>query len=192
MLRLGIHLVTSEGVSCFWNALRQSSIHVVALVVVAAPSHAGTPPESPKARATRLAQYDQWTREAANRSRIDWLLVKAVRIKESFNDPNYISTTGAVGLMQLMPCGGGRMFVTTNYRNFLRARRNGRGRISGKTHRVWAQAYQRDLQRLIARTRPPELFRLDTSPTFGYFRAEDYFLGAAALSACSRWRTSSK
>jgi soluble lytic murein transglycosylase-like protein len=112
-------------------------------------------------RAARLARYDRWTREAAARSRIDWLLVKAVRIKESFNDPNYISTTGAVGLMQLMPCGGGRMFVTANYRNFLRARRNGRGRSKGKPHSVWALAYRRDLQRLVARTRPPELYRKD-------------------------------
>ncbi len=104
-------------------------------------------PQKPQPDAATLERFDAWQRAAAKEAKIDWLLAKAVRIKESFNDASYVSTTGAVGLMQLMPTSGGRMHVTRNYHLFKRARAEG-GRAAGKPSSHWALAYRRDLERL--------------------------------------------
>jgi soluble lytic murein transglycosylase-like protein len=107
-------------------------------------------PESQKPQPSPevLARYDAWQRDAARRADIDWLLAKAVRIKESFNDARYVSTTGAVGLMQLMPTSGGRMVVTRHYQLFLRARAARDKLADGRPAAHWALAYRRDLERL--------------------------------------------
>lgn len=117
--------------------------------------------EAAEERTVRLARYDRWQREAARRIGLDWLLAKAVRVKESFNDPSYISTTGAVGLMQLMPTSGGRMYVTTNYRSYLRAKRSPTRRHRGRKHGHWAKRYRQDLNRLLEKTPQDKLNKID-------------------------------
>ena len=110
------------------------------LLLVAPPAAADA--QKPQPDAATLARYDAWQRAAAAAVKLDWLLAKAVRIKESFNDAGYVSTTGAVGLMQLMPTSGGRMFLSRNYHRFVQAR--ARREPSAR----WAAAYRRDLERL--------------------------------------------
>ncbi len=114
-----------------------------------------------KANKARLAQYDVWQREAAKKHKVDWLLAKAVRVKESFNKPNYVSTTGAVGLMQLMPFGAGKMLRTRNYDNFMAARRSKTRRHRGKHHTHWAAVYRLDLQRLHQKLPHQKLIKVD-------------------------------
>lgn len=128
------------------------------------------PTQSGKPRPT-TAERDRWDlvmRKAAAKRGFDWLLAKAVRIKESFDDPWYVSTTGAVGLMQLMPPAargrirGGRLYVTAAYRAFLRARRSRGRRYQGRSSRQWGRLYQRELQAQVARLSPAALARLDS------------------------------
>lgn len=114
-----------------------------------------------RAVAKRLARYDRWQQEAARAAGIPWLAGKAVRIKESFNDPDFISTTGAVGLMQLMPLGRGKMYLTPNYRAYRAARAAANRRYRGKRASHWALAYQQDLRRLLATTPRQRLYKLD-------------------------------
>jgi soluble lytic murein transglycosylase-like protein len=128
----------------------------IALLLVLAASPALAAPEArPQPPPETLALWDSWQREAARRAEIDWLLAKAVRIKESFNDAGHVSTTGAVGLMQLMPTSGGRMLVTRNFHRFMQAR------AEGKRGTAWALAYQRDLQRARDSLPIERLVRLD-------------------------------
>jgi lysophospholipase L1-like esterase len=106
----------------------------------------------PRPDAHTLRRYDRWTRQAAKRYGIDWLLAKAVRLKESFNDPVFVSTTGAVGLMQLMPIGKGRQYLTASYRAYLAARKNRpKRRFRGKSARQWGLLYQKELLQLVER-----------------------------------------
>ena len=125
------------------------------VVVAAGPAALAAPGPKPQPPPETLALYDAWQRLAARRAKIDWLLAKAVRIKESFNDARYVSTTGAVGLMQLMPTSGGRMLVTRNYHRFMQAR------AEGKRGATWALAYQGDLQRARDSLPHERLVRLD-------------------------------
>jgi soluble lytic murein transglycosylase-like protein len=130
------------------NLWRESVLAAASLVVLLAGLAALAEPTKPQPDAETLARFDAWQRAAAQRAKIDWLLAKAVRVKESFNDASYVSTTGAVGLMQLMPTSGGRMYVTRNYHLFKRARASPGGRALGRPSAHWARAYQRDLVRL--------------------------------------------
>ena len=123
-----------------------------------ATAQAADPPDP--YRGAVLAWYDLCQRRAAREAGIDWLLAKAVRVKESFHDASYISETGAVGLMQLMPTGG-RMYITPSYRAFLAARRAPDRRHRGKRDREWAEAYRRELSALLRATPQQELRRLD-------------------------------
>lgn len=136
------------------------------LGVAASPPPTARPSKKPtqsghaRPRAATLAQYDAWQRKAAKRWNIDWRLAAAIRIKESFNDPYYVSTTGAVGLMQLMPAGK-QFFSTRNYRNFLRARRHASRRYRGRSSRQWGLSYQQDLLQLVKRSSLEELEQRD-------------------------------
>jgi soluble lytic murein transglycosylase-like protein len=129
------------------------------LLLPGARSAAGEHPDP--YRGPEIAWYDHCQRRAAREAGIDWRLAAAVRIKESFNDPDHISTTGAVGLMQLMPTGGGRMYVTRSYRGFVQARRAADRRHRGRRDDEWAAAYQAELQRLVRTTTTRRRIRLD-------------------------------
>ena len=107
-----------------------------------------------------LERYDRWHRAAAKRHGLDWKLAAAVRIKESFNDPNRVSTTGAVGLMQLMPAGG-RTHTTTSYQNFIKARRASNRRFGGKSSKHWGLLYRAELLGLVRELPYIELIRRD-------------------------------
>jgi soluble lytic murein transglycosylase-like protein len=139
-------------------------MHRLVLVVVwlplSTPQALAADPPDPH-RGAVISWYDVCQRKAAREAGIDWLLAKAVRVKESFHDASYISTTGAVGLMQLMPTGGGRMYVTASYRAFIAARRAPDRRHKGKRDREWAEAYRRELFALLRRTPQQKLRRLD-------------------------------
>lgn len=137
--------------------------YCLALMILCCPGPGIAQPrkEDPVRRVARLAQYDTWQKEAGRRHRLDWLLAKAVRVKESFNDPVYVSTTGAVGLMQLMPFGSGKIHRTRNYHNFIEARRSKTRRHLGKHHRHWAAAYRQDLRRLLAKHSQARLIKID-------------------------------
>lgn len=124
----------------------------------------------------RAKKWDLWTKELAKTHGIPWRFAKAVRIKESFNDPLFISTTGALGLTQLMPrkikvvdiafCKKKRatlnaqQYITENYHNFLRARKANDRRYQGKKSRHWGLAYQNDLKNLLMKHRTFEQIRL--------------------------------
>ena len=110
---------------------------------------------------SRLAQYDAWQLLAAQRHELDWLLGKAVRIKESFNLHLSVSSTGAVGLMQLMPTYRGKAFRTKNYHRMIRARRSATRSHRGKGHRYWSRAYQHDLNQLVRSTPQHLLYARD-------------------------------
>jgi len=117
--------------------------------------------EEPEFRGALSAWYDRCQRQAGRDAGIDWLLAKAVRVKESFDDAAHISTTGAVGLMQLMPTGGGRMYVTASYLAFIEARRSPDRRHRGRRDRQWAEDYRRELLLLLHSTPQQRLVRLD-------------------------------
>jgi soluble lytic murein transglycosylase-like protein len=153
-------------------------------LALAAPPRAagpGTPRRSPNPETTQPTQsgkprpssaerdrWDRWMQQAAKRRGFDWLLAKAVRIKESFDDPWYVSTTGAVGLMQLMPpaprsrIAGGKLHITAAYRAFLCARRSRGRRFQGKTSRQWGRRYQRELRAQVSRLTTAALAKLDS------------------------------
>jgi soluble lytic murein transglycosylase-like protein len=147
---------------------------VVSSAILASEARAGTPPGFVTSRASdkptqsgiprpgleTLKQYDAWQQEAARRARIDWLFAAAVRIKESFNDPNRVSSTGAVGLMQLMPAGG-RVHRSRHYRAYLQARRSPDRRYAGKRDIEHGRAYQRELIELVKTNPYDRLVALD-------------------------------
>lgn len=144
-------------------------LFAAAAAATAAPSRSPNPPTTqptqsgqPRPSLAERDRWDGWQRAAARRSGLDWLLAKAVRLKESFDDPRYVSTTGAVGLMQLMPVGGGqRQYLSINYQNFRRARRATGRRYGGRTSRQWGLRYQAELLAFARRLTEPELVRRD-------------------------------
>lgn len=140
------------------------------------------PTETAEQRTARLAQYDVWQKAAAARYGIPWLLAKAVRVKESFNDPVHVSTTGAVGLMQLMPFGAGKIHRTANFRHYLRARRSKSGRHRGHRHTHWAAAYRQDLQQLQRKKTHAQLILIDQrfDPRWNIVRGTAYLAGIRA------------
>lgn len=112
-------------------------------------------------RVFRTTAYDIWQIEAANEYGVDVLLAKAVRVKESFDESDLVSTTGAVGLMQLMPTSKGTMYTTENYKNYVRAARRKDRMWNGKKHRDWAALYQADLETFRDATPLDELVKRD-------------------------------
>ena len=73
---------------------------------------AGTPRVAPQDRdPARFTRYDAWIREAATLYHLPMELVRAVIKVESDYDPRAVSSSGARGLMQLMPETAGHMMV---------------------------------------------------------------------------------
>ncbi len=156
------------------------TIAVFAVLTIDSTSATSAPRHSPNPATTQSTQsgkprpttatmnrWDRWTQNAAQRHGFDWLLAKAVRLKESFNDPHYVSTTGAVGLMQLMPPSKpsrkspSPIYVSRSYRNFLRARRARRHRAGGRSSRQWGHIYQLELQAFIRSLSQKDLIARD-------------------------------
>ena len=152
----GIMLAAAIGIGCeiqprasVEQFLREQRLQTVAAMVI------------DPGRMFRTTAYDLVQREAANEQGIDVLLATAVRIKESFDNSDLVSATGAVGLMQLMPTSSGTMYITDNYHNYLRARQQKNRTWNGKKHRTWASLYQADLETLRDTTPLDELVKVD-------------------------------
>lgn len=100
--------------------------------------------------------------DAAEREQVDVCLAQAIYAIESVFGPYYISSTGAVGLMQLMPRDGS--FITENYAHYEQARKTKERSYRGKTVEEWATAYQIDLIILLGQQSRdlPTLYRIDS------------------------------
>lgn len=73
---------------------------------------AGTPQVAPSDKdPSRFARYDEWIREAGALYQIPAELIRAVIKVESDYDPRAVSSSGARGLMQLMPATAESMLV---------------------------------------------------------------------------------
>ncbi|MCB1314695.1 MAG: transglycosylase SLT domain-containing protein [Leptospiraceae bacterium] len=115
-------------------------------------------------------RIDNWLRTEAEKQGIDWIIAKAVLIKESHYGPANVSSTGAVGLMQLMPRRGSH--TTPAYEAFMKARRQPRAADglryhAGKSAPDWGRIYQRELIDLHEKHRlspqlMEELYSIDT------------------------------
>ncbi|MEO0896952.1 MAG: transglycosylase SLT domain-containing protein [Bacteroidota bacterium] len=92
--------------------------------------------------------WDSLLIRLAEEKDIDWMLAKAIVIKESHMDAYYLSYAGAAGLMQLMPREGS--FINSSYRNYLavrkQKRKTGVNSLNGKSDREWASLYVSELQ----------------------------------------------
>ena len=112
---------------------------------------------------TTNPSYDKMQQEAAEFYDIDWLLAKAVRIKESHDNPYLISNVGAVGLMQLMPREGS--WTTSSHENYLKARkkslRNAERTYEQKSYLEWGETYQDDLESIVSSSPKDELYKKD-------------------------------
>jgi len=111
-------------------------------------------------------RLDSVLQELAMEQALDWMLIKAIIIKESHFDSQFISTAGAVGLMQLMPRKGS--FISPNYKAYQQARKqkraaNGVRYYRGKSIHNWANAYIRELDSLKNRyqTQLSQLYQAD-------------------------------
>ncbi|MEL6696559.1 MAG: transglycosylase SLT domain-containing protein [Bacteroidota bacterium] len=118
-------------------------------------------------------QYDQEIQEIAEIHTIDWMLIKAVIIKESHFNEQFISTAGAVGLMQLMP--RERSFVSQAYRNYVQSRRQKRNSLGeriyqGRKDTEWAADYVKELEAFRTQYQEdhPALYEIDArfNPTW--------------------------
>ncbi|MEL6672797.1 MAG: transglycosylase SLT domain-containing protein [Bacteroidota bacterium] len=111
-------------------------------------------------------QYDEEIKNLTQAASLDWMLVKAVIIKESHFDVHFISTAGAVGLMQLMPRKGS--FISEAYQHFSQSRRQKRNSSGERIYRgkkdvEWAAAYTKELDsiRLQYQEEPAQLYAQD-------------------------------
>ncbi len=86
--------------------------------------------------------YREVVKEAAKKQKIEPCLAVAVYETE-YVGPFYVSETGAVGVMELMPREGS--YTTINYENYQKARKSKGRRYNGKSAEKWAQAYHNDL-----------------------------------------------
>lgn len=91
------------------------------------------------------AHYQALVTEAAQEQKIEPCLAQAIYETE-YVGPFYVSETGAVGVMELMPREGS--YTTTNYRNYQKARKEKGRRYKGKSAEQWAKAYVQDLARM--------------------------------------------
>ncbi|MEL6652780.1 MAG: transglycosylase SLT domain-containing protein [Bacteroidota bacterium] len=112
-----------------------------------------------------IDSYNYWDtllQESGRQHQIDWMLIKAVMLKESHGEPDYVSYVGAVGLMQLMPREGS--YFADSYRAYQQARKlRGKRVYNGKTQIEWGKVYQAELQALAQRfaDQPDSLYRYD-------------------------------
>ncbi len=93
------------------------------------------------------SQYDVFLLDAGKRHDLDWRFAKAILIKESHFQEDLISSTGAVGPMQLMPRQGS--YTTENYTSYVKARSSKERAYNGKMVEEWAALYRHDLEMLI-------------------------------------------
>ena len=129
-----------------------------------------TPGLEKKDAVNSLAVYNHWDailQQETENKEVDWILIKAIILKESHFDSTFVSTAGAVGLMQLMPREGS--FITDHYRFFQKARRQkrnaeGKRMYQGRSDVEWARRYVADLDSLKKAhlLNPKDLYQLDT------------------------------
>ncbi len=100
-------------------------------------------------QAPNESEYDSFLLSAGNTYDIDWRFAKAILIKESHFQEDLISSTGAVGPMQLMPREGS--YTTENYTFYLNARSSKERTYNGKKVEEWAALYRQDLEMLITK-----------------------------------------
>jgi len=106
--------------------------------------------------------YLRLLREAADNNNLEFCIAKAVYDIE-YQSPFYVSSTGAVGVMQLMPREGS--YTTFHYDNYLIARKRRGKEYNEKTAEQWAQLYVQDLlsivDSLIVQENYEELYLID-------------------------------
>ncbi|MFK7921266.1 MAG: transglycosylase SLT domain-containing protein [Bacteroidia bacterium] len=90
---------------------------------------------------------------------LDWMLAKAVMIKESHCVERHVSYAGAVGLMQLMPREGS--YFSANYRAYQQARKSPDRVHQGKSQTEWGNAYQAELEEIAALKSTDSIYQLD-------------------------------
>lgn len=125
-------------------------------------SHRQNPAEKDPSISINL--YDSLFMQVGNEKEVDWLWLKAIMIKESHGKTNHISTSGAVGLMQLMPRDGS--YFDQNYHNYQAARKqaiqgDGLRYFQGKSELFWANAYKKVLDSIQESLSRQELYQKD-------------------------------
>src|SRR3989338_1837331 len=104
-------------------------------------------------------QYDTFLQDASKKHNLDWRFAKAILIKESHFQEDLISSTGAVGPMQLMPREGS--YTTENYTSYQKARASKERIYNGKRVEEWAALYRQDLETLIEKGEKDKDTRFD-------------------------------
>lgn len=106
-------------------------------------------------------QIDSYLKIESEKRGIDFLFSKAILIKESHYKKNNISTTGAVGLMQLMPRNGS--FITSNFKNYELAGKEKNKIYFGKSRSEWISEYRKELIEMFQyyQTNEEELYKKD-------------------------------
>ena len=89
--------------------------------------------------------YRKLVKEAAKKEKIEPCLAHAIYETE-YVGAFYISETGAIGVMELMPREGS--YTTTNYENYQKARKTKERTYQGTSAKKWAAAYVEDLARM--------------------------------------------
>lgn len=92
------------------------------------------------------AHYNDVLKQAATNQRIEFCLARAIYEIE-YQGVFYISSTGAVGIMELMPREGS--YTTVNYENYQTARKTKERMHNGKSAEDWAALYVQDLDALV-------------------------------------------
>ncbi|MEL7529920.1 MAG: transglycosylase SLT domain-containing protein [Bacteroidota bacterium] len=105
------------------------------------------------------AIWDSLLQQAAQKHGIDWMLAKAVMIKESHFVERHVSYAGAVGLMQLMPREGS--YVSPAYRAYQQARKASGRVYKGKSQEAWGKAYQAQLLAIAALSSVDSIYQQD-------------------------------
>ncbi len=104
---------------------------------------------------------DSYLQKESERRGIDYLFAKAILIKESHYKKSNISSTGAVGLMQLMPRYGS--YITENYKNYELAGKEKNKMYRGKSRQEWVSEYKKELIEMFGynQTVQAELYKKD-------------------------------
>ena len=91
-------------------------------------------------------EFENIVRKEARVQKIEFALAKSVYMIESRFDASFVSSTGAVGVMQLMPKKGS--YITTNYENY-RAAQHKKGFVyKGLSKEAWINFYMDDVIKL--------------------------------------------